>query len=148
MSPNTNAKGKKLRHDDEKNTGRRRSRGESRGNNSGPGPGPGSDSSGLHHEACAWDPDRWAGEGDPRLRKGFKNVKDPRYLLRPEAIESVFLLYRMTGKEDLLDVAWRMFQATVNATQTPHGNAAIDDVTVPQGATNKIDSMEVTSCPS
>ncbi|KAL2757091.1 glycoside hydrolase family 47 protein [Sodiomyces alcalophilus JCM 7366] len=103
----------------------------------------GSDSSsGVHHDECPWDPDRWAGEGDHRLRRGFKNVKDPRYLLRPEAIESVFLLYRMTGKEDLLDVAWRMFQATVNATQTPHGNAAIDDVTVRQGATNKIDSME------
>ncbi|ROT40027.1 seven-hairpin glycosidase [Sodiomyces alkalinus F11] len=98
--------------------------------------------SGVHLDECPWDPDRWAGEGDPRLRKGFKNVKDPRYLLRPEAIESVFLLYRMTGKEDLRDIAWRMFQATVNATQTPHGNAAIDDVTAHQGGTNKIDSME------
>ncbi|KAK4186370.1 endoplasmic reticulum mannosyl-oligosaccharide 1,2-alpha-mannosidase [Podospora australis] len=40
----------------------------------------------------------------------FDEERDSRYILRPEAIESIFLLYRMTGKEELRDVAWRMFE--------------------------------------
>ncbi|KAJ1331297.1 mannosyl-oligosaccharide alpha-1,2-mannosidase [Microdochium nivale] len=42
------------------------------------------------------------------LPRGFTKVGDARYLLRPEAIESVFVLYRATARRDLLDTAWRM----------------------------------------
>jgi mannosyl-oligosaccharide alpha-1,2-mannosidase len=69
-------------------------------------------------------------------------VRDTRYILRPEAIESIFLLYRMTGKEDLRDLAWRMWESIMKATETPLGNSAIADVTV-KGETSKMDSMEV-----
>lgn len=77
-----------------------------------------------------------------RLPKGFKSVRDKFYLLRPEAIESVFLLYRITGKKEFQEVAWQMFQSIQNATETEYGNAGIDDVTV-TGQTKKRDSMEV-----
>ncbi|KAK4108522.1 glycoside hydrolase family 47 protein [Canariomyces notabilis] len=91
---------------------------------------------------CPWDEKRWQKEaGDKKLAKGFKNARDPRYILRPEAIESIFLLYRMTGKEDLRDVAWSMFESVMKATKTPLANSAIADVTV-DGETKKTDSME------
>ncbi|KAJ4289256.1 hypothetical protein N0V88_007006 [Collariella sp. IMI 366227] len=91
--------------------------------------------------ACRWDEDRWQAERTANMPKGFKNTRDTRYILRPEAIESVFLLYRMTGKEDLRELAWRMFQAIMKATETPLAYSAISDVNVKQ-KTTKSDSME------
>lgn len=90
---------------------------------------------------CPWDEERWKAEGGAGLKKGFANARDPRYILRPEAIESIFLLYRMTGKEELRDIAWRMFEAVMKGTETPLGNSAIADVTA-TGETEKLDSME------
>ncbi|GKT45015.1 endoplasmic reticulum mannosyl-oligosaccharide 1,2-alpha-mannosidase [Colletotrichum spaethianum] len=93
-------------------------------------------------EKCEWNEERWEQEGDKRLKKGFKNARDPKYILRPEAIESVFLLYRMTGRQDLQDIAWSMFQSILKATETENANSAIADVTVPPEQTQKTDSME------
>jgi mannosyl-oligosaccharide alpha-1,2-mannosidase len=94
-------------------------------------------------DGCEWDQEKWDKLGDSRLPKGFKNVRDPSYMLRPEAIESVFLLYRITGKLEFRDAAWDMFQSIQNATETELGNAKIDDVTVDGRAPEKRDSMEV-----
>ena len=93
---------------------------------------------------CWWDAALWvrSAGGVDGLPEGFADAPDPRYLLRPEAVESVFLLYRMTGAEDLRDVAWGMFQAIVNATTTEFANAAVANVTV-RGVTEKIDTMDV-----
>lgn len=112
---------------------------------------------------CQWDEKKWhkdimerkPGKGDAgsiikdeRLAKGFTEMSDRRYILRPEAIESVFILYRITGEEYLLDAAWDMFNATVNATQTPLANAALADISyepkvlASQGIQIKFDSME------
>lgn len=92
---------------------------------------------------CPWDEKRWTSQGgNATLPKGFTNIIDPRYLLRPEAIESVFLLYRMTGEKDLQDLAWDMFQAIVNATETSYAHSAIGNVTA-QGPTDKLDTMDV-----
>lgn len=81
-----------------------------------------------------------------RLPKGFSHISDRRYILRPEAIESVFLLYRITGEEYLLDAAWDMFTAISNYTGTTLANAALKDVTLanndPGLQKNKEDSME------
>jgi mannosyl-oligosaccharide alpha-1,2-mannosidase len=87
-------------------------------------------------KSCKWDEDVWITERAKRseyrehLPKGFTTAKDPRYILRPEAIESVFILWRITGKEEFREAAWDMFQAVVNATDTPFANAAINDVTI------------------
>ena len=67
---------------------------------------------------------------DKRLPKGFSDISDRRYILRPEAIESVFILYRITGNTTLQDAAWRMFQAIEKHTRTSIANSAISDVTV------------------
>ncbi|OLN92292.1 Mannosyl-oligosaccharide 1,2-alpha-mannosidase MNS1-like protein 1 [Colletotrichum chlorophyti] len=93
-------------------------------------------------EECTWDEQRWEQEGNKRLKKGFANAREPKYILRPEAIESIFLLYRMTGRQDLQDIAWRMFQSIVKATETELAYSAIADVTVPPDQTHKTDSME------
>ena len=74
--------------------------------------------------------------------KGFSEIWDARYLLRPEAIESVFVLYRLTGDADLLDSAWRMFSNIERNTRTEFGNAMISDVRVDKSAKqNKMESF-------
>lgn len=98
--------------------------------------------------ACEWQEDRWfeavaMAYGGPdasidaehiiqqtNLRKGVARVADPRYLLRPEAIESVFVLYRISGQPHLPDRAYRMFEHVVRATRTPLAHAALADVSV------------------
>ncbi|KAK0721264.1 glycoside hydrolase [Apiosordaria backusii] len=96
---------------------------------------------GSAKEPCVWDETKWQKDGDKGLKKGFSNARDPRYILRPEAIESLFLLYRMTGKGELRDVAWRMFESIIKSTETELAYSAIADVTA-EGETKKTDSME------
>ncbi|KIV80529.1 hypothetical protein PV11_08022 [Exophiala sideris] len=70
----------------------------------------------------------------------FTQHGDNRYILRPEAIESVFILYRITGDTKLQDDAWRMFQSIDVATKTPIAHAAVFDVR--QQMPEKSDRME------
>jgi mannosyl-oligosaccharide alpha-1,2-mannosidase len=85
---------------------------------------------------CPWNETHFAAEASKRpeykshLPKGFTTAKDPRYILRPEAIESVFILWRITGDSWWREVAWDMFEAVAKATETPYANAAVLDVTV------------------
>ena len=60
---------------------------------------------------------------------GFTFLRDKRYLLRPEAIESVFILYRITGNRQYLEAAWDMFYSIVAASRTPYANGQVLDVT-------------------
>lgn len=89
-----------------------------------------------HRKSCAYDEERYAVEAAARpqhkshLPKGFTTAKDPRYILRPEAIESVFILWRITGDPVWRETAWEMFEAVANATDTELANAAIMDVSV------------------
>lgn len=61
-------------------------------------------------------------------------------LLRPEAIESVWYMYRITGDSTWQDKGWKMFEAIINATSTEHGHSAINDVTLDDPI--KVDEME------
>ncbi|POS68658.1 glycosyl hydrolase family 47 [Diaporthe helianthi] len=92
-------------------------------------------------EPCEWDEKRWAEEGDQELAKGFRHARDARYILRPEAIESIFYLFRITGREELRETAWKMFQSVVKATETGLAYSAIKDVRA-KGETEKEDFME------
>lgn len=62
------------------------------------------------------------------------------YKLRPEAIESIFVLYRITGDEALREHAWTMFQAIVKQTRTEHAFSDSEDVT--KDGPRKLDKME------
>ncbi|RSL93441.1 hypothetical protein CDV31_014711 [Fusarium ambrosium] len=90
-------------------------------------------------EPCEYEKERWVPEKE-NLSPGFRNARDPRYILRPEAIESIFIMYRITADPQWQDMAWDMFQAIVRYTTTQHANAAIEDVTNTETA--QTDSME------
>lgn len=108
--------------------------------------------------SCTWDEAIWhkhiplSKAGTPnavedhiarqRLSPGFTFYADKRYILRPEAIESIFILYRVTGDAKYMDIAWEMFQSIERACRTAIASSAIYDVTVLGGKTQKIDSME------
>lgn len=87
--------------------------------------------------------------GDPELSRGtkqglpegFVRARDLRYLLRPEAIESVFYMWRITGDQVWRDAAWRMWEGIVKEAETELAFAAVEDVNQ-QGST-QTDSMEV-----
>lgn len=74
------------------------------------------------------------------LPPGFAYVGDTRYILRPEAIESVFIMYRITGDVEWQNKAWRMFEHIKRFTKTSIAFSAIDDVTADEP--RKMDSME------
>ena len=81
------------------------------------------------------DPDRWEhvieelrlGEGS--IEGGFTEVPDPKYLLRPETVESLFVLWRVTGDPKFQDQAWTIFESILNVSRTDIGFAGLRDVT-------------------
>lgn len=75
------------------------------------------------------------------LPKGFVRIQDTRFMLRPEAIESVFYMWRITGDQVWRDAAWRMWEAIVKETETERAFVSIEDVTLTSSP--RIDSMEV-----
>ncbi|TGO07508.1 hypothetical protein BTUL_0270g00080 [Botrytis tulipae] len=74
------------------------------------------------------------------LPPGFTSVHVRKYILRPEAIESVWYMYRITGDETWQDKGWKMFEAVIKATSTEHGHSAIFDATAEE--TYQMDEME------
>ncbi|OCT52978.1 class I alpha-mannosidase 1A [Cladophialophora carrionii] len=66
---------------------------------------------------------------EQRLPPGYTKIQARDYRLRPEAIESVFIMYRLTGDETWRDKGWAMFEAVDRATKTEIANAGIKDVT-------------------
>ncbi|KID90529.1 glycosyl hydrolase family 47 protein [Metarhizium guizhouense ARSEF 977] len=80
------------------------------------------------------------GERKPHLPEGFTAAKDLRYILRPEAIESVFYMYRITG-----DKAFQTRRGTCSppsTMKTDYANAAVLDVIVARYPLPKVDYME------
>lgn len=101
-------------------------------------------------DRCVWDDGIWVEEKAKKGHQwkesaplGFTTCKDPRYILRPEAIESIFYLYRITGQQEYQDIAWNMFVAVSNGTETEYANAAVKDVTSTERPLAKDDYMEV-----
>ncbi|KAI9705180.1 MAG: hypothetical protein M1820_005327 [Bogoriella megaspora] len=93
---------------------------------------------------CPWDEAKWKQSvyqkqgsttaGDEKMQngqipKGVTNVDDARYILRPEAIESVWILYRLTGDPSLPDRAWSMFNSITKQTTTKIAHAGLSDCT-------------------
>jgi mannosyl-oligosaccharide alpha-1,2-mannosidase len=112
----------------------------------------------AREEACEWDVERWfsavvADLEEPmrginasevvrvnKLPPGISAVNDRKYLLRPEAVESVFVLWRITGEERWREEAWRMFKSIYAYTRTEIAHASLKDVFDEEG--EKEDSME------
>ena len=66
---------------------------------------------------------------------------DTRYILRPEAIESVFYMWRITGDRTWQDKGWQMWESIEKATWTEHAYSALQDVNDTEDP-RKADSME------
>ncbi|KAB2576125.1 Mannosyl-oligosaccharide alpha-1,2-mannosidase [Lasiodiplodia theobromae] len=111
----------------------------------------------LLTQSCPWNETYWKDQVKHRLGRtvnvdqqialdrllpGFTAIPDRRYILRPEAIESVFVLYRITGAQSLQAAAWDMFTAIQQSTKTDLANAALADCTVTDGNPPQTDSME------
>lgn len=79
---------------------------------------------------------------DRRLSPGFTAIEDRRYILRPEAIESVFLMWRITGDREWQEAAWRMFERIEKVSRTDIAAAAILDITETGEKMQRMDSME------
>ncbi|KAF1923553.1 glycoside hydrolase family 47 protein [Didymella exigua CBS 183.55] len=77
---------------------------------------------------------------EERLPEGVVRIGARSYILRPEAIESVWYMYRITGDSHWREAGWRMFEAVMRATAAEFGNSAIDDVT--KAVPELDDSME------
>ncbi|KAF2157713.1 glycoside hydrolase family 47 protein [Myriangium duriaei CBS 260.36] len=79
---------------------------------------------------------------DQGLVGGMTRITQRKYILRPEAIESVWYMYRITGDQHWRNVGWDMFTAVNKATSTTYGNSAIYDVNADPSQTEKTDSQE------
>lgn len=75
-----------------------------------------------------------------RLPLGMVRIWERKYILRPEAIESVFIMWRATGDKYWREKGWKMFEAIEKHTATTYGASAIRDVTAEKGS--PMDEME------
>ncbi|CAO3597767.1 unnamed protein product [Absidia cylindrospora] len=74
-------------------------------------------------------------------------VIDGKYHLRPETLESLFVLYRITGDQKYQEYGWEIFKAIEKHCKTSSGYAAVSNVdrnTADSGQAqqNQMDSME------
>ncbi|KAJ2715195.1 hypothetical protein H4R19_001335 [Coemansia spiralis] len=70
------------------------------------------------------------------------SVVDGRYILRPETIETLFVLYRVTGDTKYQEWGWKIFQSIEKYTKVDGGYAAYVDVNRAETMGNRQDSME------
>ncbi|WPH04272.1 putative endoplasmic reticulum mannosidase mnl2 [Acrodontium crateriforme] len=63
------------------------------------------------------------------LPPGMTRISSRKYILRPEAIESVFYMYRITGEPYWREAGWKMWEAIIKHTKARYGHAALRDVT-------------------
>ncbi|KAF4539486.1 Glycoside hydrolase family 47 [Lasiodiplodia theobromae] len=77
---------------------------------------------------------------EERLPTGFTRVESRHYILRPEAIESVWYMYRITGDRYWREAGWNMFTAIQTYCRAEFGYSAIDDIT--KSAPTLKDEME------
>ena len=77
---------------------------------------------------------------DRQLPPGMVDMPERKYILRPEAIESVFVMHRITGDPAWMDKAWDMFSHIDNYSRTAIAAAGLDDVTSDEP--RQVDNME------
>ncbi|KAJ6480867.1 glycoside hydrolase family 47 protein [Mycena sanguinolenta] len=66
-------------------------------------------------------------------------IKKTAYLLRPETVESLYLMWRVTGETKWREMGWRIFEAIERETRTPIGYASLKTVEISPGL--KMDTM-------
>ena len=93
---------------------------------------------------CPWNEkiftDAQRSQPHNNVPQAFLKIDRREFILRPEAIESVFIMYRTTGDPIWREKGWTMFTAIRDATHAKYGNAAISDVM--DESAPKVDKME------
>ncbi|PVU89917.1 hypothetical protein BB559_004859 [Furculomyces boomerangus] len=64
------------------------------------------------------------------------------YILRPETVESLMILYRVTGDEIYREWGWNIFNSFEKHLKTPTAYSAFRDVSIDEGIFSKTNSME------
>ncbi|KAJ9662871.1 hypothetical protein H2198_001099 [Neophaeococcomyces mojaviensis] len=79
---------------------------------------------------CEWNDTIWEETRGRNLKypPGYLRSIDTYYRLRPEAVESLFVLYRITGDLKWRDIGWKMFTKIIEHTRAPYGHATLTDV--------------------
>ncbi|KAG0337992.1 hypothetical protein BG000_004698 [Podila horticola] len=70
-----------------------------------------------------------------------RRSSDTEYLLRPETIEPVWILYRMTGEKKYQDMAWEMFESMEKSCRTKIAYSGLRNVNRPGSYDDKMESF-------
>eukprot|EP00298_Acanthocystis_sp_HF-20_P013373 c20318_g2_i1.p1 GENE.c20318_g2_i1~~c20318_g2_i1.p1 ORF type:complete len:232 (-),score=66.39 c20318_g2_i1:18-713(-) len=82
-------------------------------------------------------PESWIFENNETI-----NISQKENNLRPETVESIFYMYRLTGDKKYLDWGWNLFQAIEKYAKVPTGYCGIEDVTrIPVKYSDRMESF-------
>ncbi|KAF9294750.1 hypothetical protein BGZ88_003381 [Linnemannia elongata] len=97
---------------------------------------------GLGPESSKFTTSTQHGKFVPDAEKFFDPIltrKD--YILRPETLESLWILYRLTGEKKYQDQAWEIFQSLEKSCRTPIAYSGLKDVTKPGSHDDRMESF-------
>ncbi|ORY02820.1 glycoside hydrolase [Basidiobolus meristosporus CBS 931.73] len=93
----------------------------------------------------------WYTESDSLDNLSPENARDvldhgfyprtPYYILRPETVESIFYLYRLTGDRKYQEWGWNIFSALEKFSRAKFGYSGLDNVQDPNSLDNKMESF-------
>ncbi|KAJ1666220.1 hypothetical protein IW140_003208 [Coemansia sp. RSA 1813] len=83
-----------------------------------------------------------SGASNKEMKDGFYLGGNKGYILRPETLESIMVMYRITGDPMYKEWGWEIFKAIDKWTRTRSAFSAYRDVTSTQGSSQWTDSME------
>ncbi|KAF9975716.1 hypothetical protein BGZ73_000567 [Actinomortierella ambigua] len=106
----------------------------------------------YHYSATGIGPESFAFEGtagtdgksfDVQLPGTFyqRSWSNEVYILRPETLESLWILYRLTGDKRYPEQAWEIFQALEKSCRTKIAYSALSNVNVPGSYSNNMESF-------
>ncbi|KAL5611994.1 hypothetical protein BROUX41_000443 [Berkeleyomyces rouxiae] len=62
------------------------------------------------------------------IAPGFVKFPSTHYILRPEAIESVWYMYRITGDQTWMEKGWKMWESIIPLVKTEYGHSALNNI--------------------
>ncbi|KAF6752065.1 mannosyl-oligosaccharide 1,2-alpha-mannosidase [Ephemerocybe angulata] len=80
-----------------------------------------------------------AGKWVDALKKDYTSSWSGQYLMRPETVESLYIMWKTTGDEIWRDRGYAIYQAIEKHTKAPYGYASVSNID--SDSPNKIDEM-------
>jgi len=85
----------------------------------------------YNHSATGLGPEEALFDHETTGNVVLPKISNPSFLLRPEYIESIFVLYRLTGNEHYQDLGWKVFESLDHYCKTKSGYVGLKGVTDP-----------------